>query len=692
MDEEIMFADDVQEVVEEPAEQPAVPEIDSRIKVLEFIGKANIISDIDEEELPKIYNRCFEGYKCDEETRRPRNEALKEANKMAMQILDPKSYPWQNCANVKLPLITTGAIDFASKIYPAVVQDDEVVRCKIVSEDNDEKRVEKMKAGNRLATYLNWQLLEKMDNWREDEDMLTYALPINGIMLKKIYYDVVDEKFCSDLVFPENFFTPNDTRNIDTAERVTHVYQMSTEDIISSLRSKVFGGFSVDELKKDDVLLDQGDGGVDNEIAREEDKVQEGENRNVWTVCEQHCWIDLDKDGYREPYIVTFIPQLEKVVRITARYDERSIKAEGKDIIKITPIPYFTKYSFLQSPDGSFYSLGLGELLLPINEAANTVTNQLLDAGTLNNLPAGWISKSAKLAAGDMNLRPGEFKQVNSFMGKIQDSIMLLPTKEPSATLFELLKNLIDSANSIASVKDLTNTDFPSNSSVITTLSIIENGMSPFKAIYKRFHAALTKEVKLLAYWMDKYADMDEYARVSGNMAVPQDFKEMDVIVPVSDPSLVTSTQKMGRAQFLDNLIQSGNPAIDVAKVTAEELTLMGVDPTTVMAEPTPPNPTEEEMLKLQIENLKAQIAEIYSRVNKNNIQSEAEIIRANSEDTKRTADSVLALANAEEKQSGLQNQQYINELLRAKEGASAYVEDKLKFGQVAQKELPEGK
>ena len=689
MDEEIMFADDVQEEeVEQPVETPVTPDL----KIYDFIGKANIMSDIDEEKIKEIYNRCNEGFENDFDSRRERNETLKEANKMAMQILDKKSYPWPDCANVKLPLITTGAIDFASKIYPAIIQDDEVVRCKIVAADNDDRRIEKMKAGNRLATYLNWQLLEKMDSWREDEDMLTYALPINGIMLKKVYYDVIDNKFCSDLVFPENFFTPNDTRNIDTAERVTHVYQMSTEDIISSLRAKVFGGFDVNELKKDNILLDNGDGGVDNEIVREEDRINEDGNSNAWTVCEQHCWIDLDGDGYREPYIVTFIPQLEKVVRITARYDEASIISEGKEIVKINPIPYFTKYSFLQSPDGSFYSLGLGELLLPINEAANTVTNQLLDAGTLNNLPAGWISKSAKLAAGDMSLGPGEFKQVNSFMGKISDQIMLLPTKEPSATLFELLKNLIDSANSIASVKDLTNTDFPSNSSVITTLSIIENGMSPFKAIYKRFHAALTKEVKLLAYWMEKYAEMDEYAEISGNEATPADFKELSTIVPVSDPSLVTSTQKMGRAQFLDSLIQSGNPTIDPMKVTAEMLTLMGVDPTSVMAEPTPPNPTEEEMVRLQLENLKAQIAEIYSRVNKNDIQSQAEIIRANSEDTKRTADSVLALANAEEKASGLQNDQYINELLRAKEGASEHVERKLKFGRAAQPELPEGK
>ena len=216
--------------------------------------------------------------------------------------------------------------------------------------------------------------------------------------------------------------------------------------------------------------------------------------------------------------------------------------------------------------------------------------------------------------------------------------------------------------------------------------------MSPFKAIYKRFHAALTKEVKLLAYWMDKYADLDEYAKISGNEAIPGDFKELSTIVPVSDPSLVTSTQKMGRAQFLDSLIQSGNPTIDPMKVTAEMLTLMGVDPTSVMAEPTPPNPTEEEMVRLQLENLKAQIAEIYSRVNKNDVQSQAELIRANSEDTKRTADSVLALANAEEKASGLQNDQYIDELLRAKEGASEHVERKLKFGRAAQPELPEGK
>lgn len=687
MDEEIMFSDDI---IEEsnPVEEVSYQE---RVKIENYIGKANIMKDIKEEKIQEIYNRCNEGYNLDYEIRQARNDVLIEANKSAMQVLDPKNSPWKNCANVKLPLITTGAIDFASKIYPAVIQDDTVVRCKTIGNDSAIK-IERMEAGERLSSFLNWELMEKMPNWKDDEDMLTYALPVNGIMIKKIYYDVVENTFRSDLIFPENFFTPNDTRDLETAERITHVYQMSTEDIISSLRMGVFAGFDVEDLKKENIFLDNGDGGVDNNIVRDEDKIQEEGNSNVWTVCEQHCWIDLDEDGYREPYIVTFIPKLEKVVRIIARYDQDSIILnEDNEIIRIKPIPFFVKYSFLPSPDGSFYSLGLGELLLPINEAANTVTNQLLDAGTLNNLPAGLISKSAKLTAGDMSFQPGEFKQVNSFLGKIQDNVMLLPTKEPSGTLFELLKSLVESANSIASVKDLTNTDFPSNSSVITTLSIIENGMSPFKAIYKRFHSALTKEIKMLAYWMKKYANFDDYIRVTGDKKASEaDFEALDIVIPVSDPSLVTSTQKMGRAQFLESLLQ--NPTFDTAKVSMEMVSLMGIDPMPLLAQPPAPDPFVEETKKAQLENLIAQTQEILSRIRKNDTQSKAEVIRANSEDTKRTADSILALANAESKEAGIQNDMFINELKRAKESVSSYVEDKTDVEEISQPELPEGK
>lgn len=670
MNEEILFENEI------PEENEEVVVSTKNLKIENFIGKANIMSLLSEDKINCIYSQVAEGYERDCSTREARNNTLKEANKIAMQVVGNKSTPWEGCANVKLPLITTSAIDFASKIYPAVIQDDEVVRCKIVAKDNEDDKFARMKAGERLSNYLNYQLTEKIPNWKENMDILTYALPVNGIMIKKVYYDVLENCYCSDLIFPENFFTPNDTREIDTSERVTHVYQMSTEDIISYLRFKVFSGFSSDDLK-DNILLNQGDGGTDNEIVRDEDKNYLMEESNVFTICEQHCWLDLDEDGYREPYIVTFIPKLNKIVRISARYDEKSIITnEDNEIVKIKPIPCFTKYSFLQSPDGSFYSLGLGELLLPINEAANTVTNQLLDAGTLNNLPAGWISKTAKMSAGDMALAPGEFKQVNSFMGKIQDSIMLLPTKEPSVTLFELLKTLMASAEDIASVKALTNTDFPSNSSVITTLSIIENGMSPFKAIYKRFHAALTKEIKLLSSLIDRYFDISDYRKISGPKASYMDFQTIDTIIPVSDPSLVTSTQKMGRAQFLAELLN--NPVFDPVKVSIEMVSLMGIDPTPLLAQPQQPDAYSQELALAQLENVKAQTEETKSRTRKNIVQSQAELIRANSEDTKRNADSILALANAEEKESGLQNPKHIKELKEAKENSAEVVENKL--------------
>lgn len=653
------------------------------VDIIDYIGLSNIMDKLDEEKINYIYSNCYEGYCNDVNNRQERNDTLLKANEIAMQVIKEKTYPWRGCANVKLPIITTGAIDFASKIYPAIMQDNEIVKCKTIDISTEDK-LKKLEAGERLSNYLNYQLTEKMPDWKENEDMLTYALPINGIMLKKVYYDVIEEEFRSDLIFPMNFFTPNETREIDKAERATHVYQMSTEDIISSLRYGVFAGIEEDEIK---TLLDNGDGGTDNEIVRQEDKT-DSEKSNIWKVCEQHCWIDLDDDGYREPYIVTFIPNLERIVRITVRFDEEGIIRKNGKIVKIKPIPFFTKYSFLQSPDGSFYSLGLGELLLPINEAINTLTNQLLDAGKLNNMPAGLISKSAKIGQGDLTLSPGEFKVVNSFMGKIADQVMLLPTKEPSATLFELLKTLMASAKEIASIKDLTNTDFPSNSSVITTLSIIENGMSPFKAIYKRFHSALTKEIQLLSYWMKRYANMEEYAMISGKLAVPQDFDMLDIIIPVSDPSLVTSTQKMGRAQFLGELLQ--NPVFDPQKVSIEMVSLMGINPMPLLAQPQEPDPIDQQLRVEQLKNIQAQTAEIMSRTEKNVVSGASEMIRANSEDTKRTADSILALANAESKEIGEQNQKYIKQLEQAKEGVSAHIEDKLNLKNLSSKELPE--
>jgi chaperonin GroES len=281
-----------------------------------------------------------------------------------------------------------------------------------------------------------------------------------------------------------------------------------------------------------------------------------------YVILEQHTFWDLDDDGYAEPYIITIEEQSQKVLRIVARFDSDGIHTTDKgEVILIDPVEYFTKYEFIPNPDGGFYGIGFGHLLGPINESTNTVINQLIDAGTLANLQAGFIGKGLRLKMGEAKFQPGEWKAVNATGDDIKKQIFPLPTKEPSEVLFKLLGLLIESGKELASVAEIFTGKMPGqNTPATTTQATIEQGMKVFTAIYKRNFRSLSKEFKKVFRLNSLYEE--NFIKAQQIMDEPISKEDYDRtsydVCPTADPTAVSSTQKLQKASMLMELIPLG--------------------------------------------------------------------------------------------------------------------------------------
>jgi chaperonin GroES len=280
-----------------------------------------------------------------------------------------------------------------------------------------------------------------------------------------------------------------------------------------------------------------------------------------YSFVEQHTFLDLDDDGYEEPYIVTFHRESGTVLRIVARFDEQGLKVDNDDqVIYIEPIQYYTKFGFVPNPDGSFYDIGFGVLLGPINDSVNTLINQLVDAGSLSNLQSGFIGKGLRIKMGEARFQPGEWKSVNATADDLKKQILPLPVKEPSAVLFQLMGALITSGKELASVAEIFVGKMPGqNTPATTTMATIEQGMKVFTAVYKRIYRSLASEFKKIYRLNEVYLNPQTYVEVLDDNVNPNDFKAIGYdIVPGADPTAVSQTERLLKAQGLLELLPMG--------------------------------------------------------------------------------------------------------------------------------------
>ena len=563
----------------------------------QLVEMINIVDSLEEDKVTAIGMTAKEGYEADKRSRKDWEDCLEEYVKLAKQIREEKSFPWPNASNVKYPLLTTAAMQFAARAYPSLVPSDgKIVKSKAIGKDPDGQKLE---LATRVSTYMSYQIMHEMANWEEGMDKLLIMLPVVGMVFKKTYWDPINKRPASDIVAAQNLVVNYWAKSLEEAERISEEIEMSPRKVKQRQQSGLFSDIDLGQPQ-----ATQG---------------QELDETTPYLLIEQHTYLDLDDDGYEEPYIITFERESGKVLRIVARYDDLGVKTDDEgELLEIQPIQYYTKFGFIPNPDGSFYDIGFGSLLGPLNESVNTLINQLVDAGSLNNLQGGFLGKGLRLRMGETGFRPGEWKAVSAAGDDLKKQIVPLPSKEPSNVLFQLMGSLITSGKELASVAEIFTGKMPGqNTPATTTMATIEQGMKVFTAVYKRIYRSLAEEFKKIYEINGAYLNPNTYAAIVDVAIGPDDFKNVYDICPGADPTAVSQTEKLMKAQGLLELLPTGmlNPVEVVKRVLEaqeqpnwEQILNPQVAQTGQAPEP-PPDPKIMEMqMKGQLEQQKMQM------------------------------------------------------------------------------------
>ena len=411
---------------------------------------------------------------------------------------------------------------------------------------------------DRVQEFMNFYIMNVMQDYDPELDMLLFYLPLAGSAFKKIYYDNVLNRAVSKFVAPEDLIVPYEASDISSAERVTHAISMSRNEI----KKQQLSGFYADvEIKSESYDPD------DDEVQKEIDEIEGlspsyAEDRDH-TVYEVHTILDLagfedmDQDGnptgLKLPYIVTIDESSQTVLSIRRNF------VEG-DPYK-NKINYFVQYKFL--PGLGFYGLGLSHMIGGISKASTSILRQLIDAGTLANLPAGFKARGMRIRDEDEPLQPGEFRDIDTTGGSLRENLIPLPIKEPSNVLMSLLGILVDSGKRFAAIADMNVGDMNQAMPVGTTVALLERGTKVMSAIHKRLHYAQRIEFQLLSKLFGEYLP-PEYAYETGTG--PREVKQTDFddridVIPVSDPNIFSQSQRITLAQELLQMVQS-NPQV----------------------------------------------------------------------------------------------------------------------------------
>lgn len=591
------------------------------LTLADILSGQNLAELLSEQQLNEIGQKVIDDVEIDESSRGEWRTKYDRSLEIAMQVSKPKNFPWPKAANVKLPVLTVAAIQFQAEAYPVIVDGSNLVKGRVLGPDPE--GIKRARA-DRMGQHMTYQLLYGMENWEEETDRLLLMLPIGGTVIRKVFYDELENANCSEIVAAPDFIINYWAKSIEKAPRYTqrlYYYPYEVRDKIA------MGQWLPVPLDEEDTEKNSGD-----------------DDQGLGEYFEQHRGIDLDGDGRPEHYVVTATTE-GKVARISPCFGPENITvmlpglarpaklselmmglAEIPDlpfqIVKIERRQYFIKYGFIPSPDGSFYDLGFGMLLEGITENSDTLVNQMLDAASLANAGGGFIGSGVNIRGGNMRFALGEFKRIDAPGGPLKDNFMMMPAPGPSPVSFTLLELLLSMAKDITSSQDVVAGRAPANQPATTTLALLEQAQTVRKGIYKRVHRAFGKEVRALRQLNRNYLDEQEYFElvepepmlgpegepVMGQNGRPmmqetasigrQDYEDDDLdVIPVTDPSQVSDLQKAAKAEALMERF-NGDPLINQKQIRQDYLVAVGAkDIPRYFEVPQPPPPPE--MIKI---------------------------------------------------------------------------------------------
>lgn len=507
---------------------------------------ANLTDHFSEDDLARIGSACYAGYQQDEGSRirwLERNEAGMD---LALQIQKDKTFPWPQCANVAFPLVTIAAMQFHARAYPALVSGSDLVKQIIF---NDSPAPEERASAERVGKHMSWQLLYQDKAWESQEDCAILNVAIVGCNFKKTYYSPKLGHNVSELVLARDLVVDYWTKSLETSPRKTHIIPMYRNDIRANVLSGTYRDVLDEAWYQSAAAPDRRH--VDIEADNRQGKTPPISDMNTpYTVLEQHVNLDLDNDGYAEPYIITLEASSQSVLRIILAIDsendiERVVSGPRKgEIIRIRAEQYFTKKSFIPSPDGGFYDIGFGVFLGPLNETVNSLINMMLDSGTLQTTAGGFLGRGAKIRGGAYTFAPFEWKRVDSVGDDLRKNIVPLQIPEPSAVLFNLLTLLINYTNRIAGTTDPMVGENPGqNTPAENFRGMVEMGQKIYAAIFKRLWRCSRDEYQKLYALNARFLPLDWI----GPYGVTRDDYQgqLETISPVADPEITSDTLRV---------------------------------------------------------------------------------------------------------------------------------------------------
>ena len=577
------------------------PDADNQV---EF--NSNLADYIDERDLRNLADELIGAFESDKESRADWERAYIEGLDNLGLKVEERTEPWAGACGVHHPLLAEAVIRFQSQAVGEILPASGPVRTNIVGKLTEEKEEQ----SRRVEDYMNYLLTETMAEYRNEVERMLFSLPLAGSAFKKIYWDVNMQRPCSMFIPAEDFVVSYGASDLTTAVRATHVMRMTLNDII---KLQVAGFYSDIDLPQSGSMSDKIKdkyGELTGTSPNYEYEMNTYSKDGMHTLLEMH--VDLELEGFEDvvdgeetgialPYVVTIDKGSGIILSIRRNYMEDDPQKMRRQ--------HFVHYQYM--PGLGFYGFGLIHMVGGLAKSATSLLRQLVDAGTLSNLPGGLKTRGLRIKGDDTPIYPGEFRDVDVPGGSIRDNITFLPYKEPSGTLYQLLGNIVEEGRRFASITDLKVSDMNNQAPVGTTLALLERNMKVMSAIQSRLHASMRKELGILSQIIKDYMPEGYEYEIDGDQAIKaSDFDDRVDIIPVSDPNAATMAQRIMQYQAALQLAQTAPQMYDLPKLHRQMLEVLGIrDPDDIIPlddDIKPTDPVSENMNILNSKPVKA--------------------------------------------------------------------------------------
>ena len=554
----------------------------------------NLAEVIEDGVLESMASELVGDFESDRESRRDWARAyVKGLDLLGMKIED-RSQPWQGASGVFHPVLTEAVVRFQAQAMGELFPASGPCRTKIMGKMTPEK----LDQADRIQTEMNYLLTEEMTEYRDETEQMLFKLPLAGSAFKKVYYDPIMERPASMFVPAEDFVASYGASDLMTCPRYTHIMKKTSNEILELQVAGFYKDVDLPDPEADFSDIQEKYDDLDGESA-----VIEDDDRH--TILEMHITMNMpeefdDPDGIARPYVVTIDKSSREILSIRRNWYEDDRKKKKR--------AHFVHYKYL--PGLGFYGTGLIHLIGGLAKSATSILRQLIDAGTLSNLPAGLKARGLRIKGDDTPLMPGEFRDVDVPGGAIKDSITFIPYKEPSSVLYSLLGNIVEEGRRIGSVADIQVGDMNAQAPVGTTLALMERSMKVMSGVQARMHAAMKKELRLLSSIIRDYMPSEYAYEMDGDFDRQKDFDARVDVIPVSDPNAATMSQRIMQYQAALQLSQQAPQLYDLGKLHRQMLEVLGIqDASDIIKLPDdikPSDPVTENMMMLKQEPVKA--------------------------------------------------------------------------------------